>query len=92
MNASDVCASAIRQMREAAGLEDKSDKHPVTPGPVLPAPEVLGDLLMEMNRPDLALPKFEAVLQRAPRRFNATYGAARAAELAANKKKATGKT
>jgi tetratricopeptide (TPR) repeat protein len=82
-------ASALRLMRSAAELEDKSDKHPVTPGPVLPARELLADLLMELNRPDLAFPEFDAALRRSPGRFNATYGRARAAELCGNRKYAT---
>jgi tetratricopeptide (TPR) repeat protein len=81
--------AALRWMRSAASLEDKSDKHPVTPGPVLPARELLGELLMELDRPEQAFPEFEAVLRNAPKRFNATYGAARAAELAGDRKRAT---
>jgi predicted Zn-dependent protease len=76
-------------MRSAADLEDKTDKHPVTPGPVLPARELLGELLMELDRPALAFPEFEAVLQGSPKRFNATYGAARSAELSGDRKRAT---
>ncbi len=80
---------ASRWMRSAADLEDKTDKHPVTPGPVLPARELLGELFMEMDRPALAFPEFEAVVRSSPRRFNATYGAARAAELSGDRKKAS---
>src|SRR5258708_20962411 len=80
--------AAVRWMRSAADLEDKTDKHPVTPGAVLPARELLGELFMELNQPALALPEFEAVLRNSPRRFNATYGAARAAELCGDRKKA----
>ena len=76
-------------MRSAADLEDKTDKNPVTPGPVLPAREQLGELLLELNQPALALPEFDAVLRSSPRRFNATYGAARAAELSGNRKRAS---
>jgi len=79
---------ALRWMREAADLEDRTDKHPVTPGPVLPARELLGELLMELNQPALALPEFETVLRNSPRRFNSTYGAARAAELTGDRRKA----
>jgi tetratricopeptide (TPR) repeat protein len=81
-------AAALRLMRSAADLEDRFDKHPVTPGPVLPARELLGELLMELDRPAQALPEFETVLRNAPKRFNATYGAARAAELSGDRKKA----
>jgi tetratricopeptide (TPR) repeat protein len=79
---------ALRWMRSAADLEDRSEKHPVTPGAVLPARELLGDLLLEMKRPAEAKLEFEAVLQGAPKRFNATYGAARAAELSGDVKRA----
>src|ERR1051325_9335331 len=75
-------------MRAPADLEDKSDKHPVTPGAVLPARELLAELYMELNQPAQALPEFEQVLRDAPKRFNATYGAARAAELSGDRKRA----
>jgi tetratricopeptide (TPR) repeat protein len=80
--------AALRWMRSAADLEDKTDKHPVTPGPVLPARELLGELFMELDQPALALSEFEMVLRSSPRRFNTTYGAARAAELSGDWKKA----
>ena len=80
--------AALRWMRAAADLEDKSDKHPVTPGAVLPARELLGELYMELNQPAQALPEFEQVLRDAPKRFNATYGAARAAELSGDRRRA----
>ncbi len=79
---------ALRWMRSAADLEDQTDKHPVTPGPVLPARELLGELFMELNQPALAYPEFEAVLRSSPKRFNATYGAARSAELSGGRKRA----
>ena len=81
-------AAALRWMRSAADLEDKTAKHPVTPGPVLPARELLGELLMELDQPALALPEFESVLRTSPGRFNATYGVARSAELSGNRKRA----
>jgi len=80
--------SALHTMRSAAELEDSAEKHPVTPGPVLPARELLGELFLELDRPELALAEFEAVLRRFPGRFNATYGAARAAELSGDQKHA----
>jgi hypothetical protein len=80
--------TAVSAMRAAADLEDHTDKHPVTPGPVLPARELLGELFMELNQPGLALPEFEKVLSGSPRRFNATYGAARAAELSGDRPRA----
>jgi tetratricopeptide (TPR) repeat protein len=73
---------ALRLMREAADLEDSVDKHPVTPGAVLPARELLGDMLVLMGMPGEALKAYEASLRVAPNRFNGLYGAGRAAELA----------
>jgi tetratricopeptide (TPR) repeat protein len=81
---------AVRLMRAAADLEDSTDKHPVTPGAILPAREQLGDLLLETAQAAQALSSFEAALRVAPNRFNGLYGAARAAELAGDRKKAAG--
>jgi hypothetical protein len=72
-------------MAEAADLEDSTEKHPVTPGPVVPARELLGDLLLEAGRPSEALKRFEASLANSPNRFNGISGAARAAELSGNR-------
>jgi len=80
---------ALHSMRAAADLEDSMEKHPVTPGPVLPARELLGELLLELNQPARALTQFEQVLRSSPNRFNAIYGAARAAELCRDRKTAT---
>jgi hypothetical protein len=79
---------AVRLMRSAAELEDKTEKHPVTPGAVLPARELLGDLFMELDLPARALPEFETTLRNLPKRFNATFGAARSAELSGDRNKA----
>jgi hypothetical protein len=76
-------------MRTAAELEDTTDKHPVTPGPVVPARELLAELLLEMKRPADALKEFEADLVGSPNRFNALYGAAKAAELSGDQNKAS---
>jgi predicted Zn-dependent protease len=75
-------------MREAADLEDRNEKHIVTPGRLLPARELLGDMLMEAGRPTLALQEYEASQQREPNRFRGLAGAARAAEAAGNRDKA----
>ena len=75
-------------MRSAANLEASTEKHPVTPGPIIPAPELLGDMLIELNQPEQALLQFETSLKDSPNRFNGLYGAARAAQLAGNRKKA----
>jgi tetratricopeptide (TPR) repeat protein len=75
-------AEAIRLLRAAADHEDAVDKHPVTPGALLPAREILADLLLESGVSRDALREYEAVLKIAPRRFNATAGAAKAAAQA----------
>jgi tetratricopeptide (TPR) repeat protein len=79
---------ALRLMRAAADLDDATDKHPVTPGAILPAREQLGDLLLELKQSSAALQEFETSLRSAPNRFNGLYGAARAARHAADQKKA----
>src|SRR5262249_41154103 len=57
---------AVKLMRAAATLEDSTEKHPVTPGPVIPARELLGDLLLDLNQPAQALVEFEASAPRDP--------------------------
>jgi tetratricopeptide (TPR) repeat protein len=76
---------AIRMATEAAGVEDGTDKHPVTPGHVLPAREVLADLLFEAGRHAEARAAYEAVLKKEPGRARSVFGAARAAELAGDR-------
>ena len=75
-------------MRAGADLDDATEKHPVTPGSILPAREQLGELLVELGRPAEGLREYEASLQRAPRRLAGVYGAARAARLAGDSTKA----
>ena len=79
---------ALDLMRGAAELDDATEKHPVTPGAVLPAREQLGELLLELGRPAEALVEYETALARAPNRFVALYGAARAAERSGDPDKA----
>jgi len=79
---------ALRQMRSAADHEDATDKHPVTPGVLVPARELLGEMLLELKQPAQALGEFEATLRAAPKRFNALAGAARAAELSGDRERA----
>jgi tetratricopeptide (TPR) repeat protein len=79
---------SLRLMGAAAELDDKTDKHPVTPGAILPAREQLGELLLELKQPQQALQEFETSLRSAPNRFNGLYGAARAARLAMDEKTA----
>jgi len=81
-------AGALKLLRAAADLEDSTDKHPVTPGSVLPAREQLADLLAELGQPAAALAEYEASLRSAPARFNSYAGAARAAASAGEKQKA----
>lgn len=81
-------ADAERLMRAAADLDDASEKHPVTPGAILPAREQLGELLLELGRPADALGAFEASMTRAPRRLVSLAGAARAARAAGDQAKA----
>ena len=81
-------AEAVALMRSAAELEDSTDKHPVTPGSILPAREQLADLLVELGQPAAALTEYEASLRSAPARFNSYDGAARAAERAGHKQQA----
>lgn len=76
---------AIAMMRAAADEEDAIEKLPVTPGPIIPAREQLGYLLVEQNQPGLALKEFETVLANAPRRRGALQGIALAAELSTHK-------
>jgi tetratricopeptide (TPR) repeat protein len=65
---------ALQLMKEAADAEDAMEKHPVTPGAVIPARELLGEMLLEMNQPALALQEFEADLKRNPNRRNGLIG------------------
>ena len=73
---------ALQALRAAAELEDNTDKHPVTPGQIVPARELLAQMLLELELPEEALAEFEAVLQAEPNRFGPLSGAAHAAALA----------
>jgi len=79
---------AVRLMRAAADLDDVTEKHPVTPGAILPAREQLGELLLTLGRPTNALKEYEASLRQAPRRLAGLYGAAEASKLAGDSAKA----
>jgi hypothetical protein len=81
-------AEAETLMRRAAEMEDATEKAAVTPGPIKPARELLGELLLELKRPADALVEFEATMKKEPNRFRATYGAARAARAAGKSKEA----
>lgn len=70
----------LAQLRQAADREDASEKHAVTPGPLLPARELLAGALLEAGKAPDALREFEAVLKKEPNRLRALAGAAVAAE------------
>ncbi|MCA1560916.1 MAG: hypothetical protein LC804_11850, partial [Acidobacteria bacterium] len=70
---------ALAILREAADMEDAVEKSAVTPGPLKPARELLGEMLLEANRPGDALKEFEVTMKKEPNRFRAVYGAAVAA-------------
>jgi tetratricopeptide (TPR) repeat protein len=82
--------SALKLMREAADREDAMDKHPVTPGALTPARELLAEMLLELKRPAEAVREYETVLAGSPGRFHALYGAGHAAQLAGDAAKAKG--
>lgn len=79
---------ALQLMREAADREDKTEKHIMMPGRVIPVREMFGELLLDLNQPALALLAFEQSQQADPNRFRNVYGAARSAELAGDREKA----
>ena len=75
-------------LRKAADMEDAMDKLPVSPGNLLPAREMLGDLLRAQHRPAEALKEYETSMKTTPNRFNGIYGAAKAAQAAHDDEKA----
>jgi tetratricopeptide (TPR) repeat protein len=79
---------ALSLMRHAADTEDKSEKHVVTPARILPARELLGDMLLELKRPGDALKEYEASQIREPNRFRGLYGAGLAASQTGDTAKA----
>jgi tetratricopeptide (TPR) repeat protein len=80
-------ASATKLMTGAADLEDSIEKLPLTPGPIVPAREQLGDLLLELKQPDEALQQFETSLLQSPGRRNALVEARKAADMSHNRQK-----
>ena len=76
---------AIKTLTAAAPLEDTTDKSAITPGPLAPAHELLGEMLLEAKRPADALKEFETSLKKEPNRFRSVYGAGRAAESAGDR-------
>lgn len=79
---------ALSSMEVAVDMESKTSKHPVTPGEVIPADELYADMLLAINKPQIALEAYELNLQRRPNRFNGIYGAAIAAKKSGNLEKA----
>jgi hypothetical protein len=78
-------AEALAAMREAATIEDGTEKNAITPGPIAPARELLGDMLLETHEPAQAQRELEATLQKEPSRFRALVGASRAAAQAGDR-------
>jgi len=79
---------ALDSLRKAAAMEDATDKLPVSPGNLMPAREMLGDMLRAQDRPAEALKEYEASMKTTPNRFNAINGAAKAAVAAHDEEKA----
>jgi len=82
LNAAGRYDDALDAMAAAADAEDRTEKHPVTPGPLMPARELYGAMLLERDKAKEALSAFEAVLRKEPNRLGATVGAAQAAARA----------
>jgi Tfp pilus assembly protein PilF len=82
-------SDALVLMEEAMQMEYNTAKHAVTPGEVLPAGELYGDLLIALDKPEEALKVYEYDLLQHPNRFNGIYGAATAAKKSGNSDKAT---
>jgi hypothetical protein len=78
----------IEVLKVAAAREDATEKHVVTPGPLLPAREVLADVLLENGQAAEALSEYETVMDKEPNRYRATLGAARAARMTGDAEKA----
>jgi len=88
LNAEGKRDEALKMMSAAAEAEDKTEKAPVTPGPLAPARELLGQMLLEHGKPQEALAAFEATKAKEPNRFRGYAGAAAAAEKLGDKAKA----
>ena len=86
--ASNEKEKSLETLMLAANLQDSTEKSPVTPGQLLPAREMLADLLLELNRPKEALIQYELTLQKCPNRFNSLFGAGKSAELLGDYEKA----
>lgn len=80
-------AEALTGLHQAVEMEDKTEKAAISPGPLKPAREILGEILLQLNRPSEALKEFEATLNKEPNRFLSLYGAAQAARRAGDHEK-----
>lgn len=80
--------AGLSELAAAADAEDATDKSAISPGPIAPARELYGFMLLDAGRSNEALTAFEATMKKEPNRFRSTYGAARAAELAGDRTKA----
>ena len=72
--------TGLETMAAAADLEESTEKHAVTPGEVLPAAELYGDMLLDVGRHEAALAAYRRALARSPKRFNSVFGAGQAAD------------
>jgi tetratricopeptide (TPR) repeat protein len=81
-------AEAVQTMRSAADREDRTEKNAITPGPLAPARELLGEMLLQLKRPKEALVEFEKAMAKEPNRFRALSGAADAALASGDRTKA----
>jgi tetratricopeptide (TPR) repeat protein len=72
----------LEMMRAAAGLEASTEKHPVTPGAIIPARELLSEMLLDLGKPEESLAEAQRALRDAPNRYNGLVLAAQAAERA----------
>ncbi len=77
--------AALAGLQAAAAEEDKTEKNVVTPGPLAPAREQLGELLLALKRPAEARKEFKATLEKEPNRLQALYGVAQAAKMAGDR-------
>lgn len=78
----------LATLREAAERQGRTEKAPITPGPLAPSRELYAEALLASGQHAAALREFEAVLRNEPKRFRAVHGAARAAELAGEREAA----
>jgi tetratricopeptide (TPR) repeat protein len=88
LNAEGKHDEALKALAAAADAEDKTEKHPVTPGPLAPARELYGAMLLERGMPNEALAAFEATLKKEPNRLATYVGAAKASSKAGDQAKA----